>query len=271
MAQSYTGEMFDLSGKTAVVTGGAGVIGTDLAVALARAGARVALWDVRDDALAAAAERIRQESGRRECVLAQKVDLMSEDSLRAGIAEVLAAWGRFELLVNACGGNRGKSPLETDMQQFEFILKLNLIAGCFLPLKIIAAYWMREKIKGCVINIASMASYVPLSGVWAYSAAKAAVLNQTMAAAKELAPHGIRVNAIAPGFFLGEQNRRLLVNEDGSLTERGQAVVAHTPFGRFGEAHELVGAVLFLASEKAAGFVTGVTVPIDGGYLIQNI
>ena len=117
-----------------------------------------------------------------------------------------------------------------------------------------------------------MSSYVPLSGVWAYDAAKAGVLNLTMALAKEFAPHKIRVNAIAPGFFLGKQNRRLLIDEKtGDLTERGRAVIEHTPFGRFGEPEELSGAVLFLASRKASGFVTGVCIPIDGGYLVHNI
>jgi NAD(P)-dependent dehydrogenase (short-subunit alcohol dehydrogenase family) len=157
------------------------------------------------------------------------------------------------------------------MDNYEFVLKLNLIAGCFLPMKIVAAKWIDEGVKGSIINIASMSSYVPLSGVWAYDAAKAAVMNQTMAAAAEFAPHGIRVNAIAPGFFLGDQNRRLLTNEDGSLTERGNQVIAHTPYGRFGEPHELMGTILFLASDGAAGFVTGVTVPVDGGYLVHNI
>jgi NAD(P)-dependent dehydrogenase (short-subunit alcohol dehydrogenase family) len=129
---------------------------------------------------------------------------------------------------------------------------------------------MEEKIPGAVINIASMGSYIPLSGGWAYSAAKAAVMNQTVAHARELAPHGIRVNAIAPGFFLGKQNRRLLVNEDGTPTPRGQSVLAHTPMGRFGDAADLVGAVVFLASE-ASSFVTGVTIPVDGGFLTHGI
>jgi NAD(P)-dependent dehydrogenase (short-subunit alcohol dehydrogenase family) len=117
-----------------------------------------------------------------------------------------------------------------------------------------------------------MTSYNPLSGVWGYDAAKAGVLNLTRATANEFAPHGIRVNAIAPGFFLGKQNRALLVDaETGKLTPRGQAIIARTPFGRFGEPEELVGATLFLASRKASGFVTGVSIPVDGGYLVHNI
>ena len=268
MAGEYLNKMFGLDGKTAVVTGGAGVLGSGMAAALARAGADVILWDIREDALKEAAAAIDEAAGRTDAAAWRATDLMNEDDLRAAVAEA----GDFQILLNGCGGNRGKSPLvETDMANYEFVLKLNLIAGCFLPTKIVAAKWIESGVKGAVINIASMSSYVPLSGVWAYDAAKAAVMNQTMAAAAELAPHGIRVNAIAPGFFLGEQNRRLLTNEDGTLTERGRQVIDHTPYGRFGEPGELMGTILFLASNEAAGFVTGVTVPVDGGYLVHNI
>lgn len=125
---------------------------------------------------------------------------------------------------------------------------------------------------GAIINMASMASYIPLSGVWAYDAAKSAVMNLTMACAKEFAPDNIRVNAIAPGFFIGKQNKALLIDEaTGGLTPRGKDVIAHTPTGRFGDASELAGVSLFLASDSAAGFVTGITVPVDGGYLVSNI
>ncbi len=117
-----------------------------------------------------------------------------------------------------------------------------------------------------------MSSYIPLSGIWAYDAAKTAVVSLTMATAKEFASQGIRVNALAPGFFIGKQNRALLIDEKtGDLTERGKKVISRTPFGRFGEASELAGALLFLASDSAAGFVTGVTIPVDGGYLVDNI
>ncbi len=264
----YLKNMFSLEGKTAVVTGGAGVLGTGMSVALAKAGANVILWDIRQDALDAAADLIRKESGRDDCATVRKTDLMDEDDMRAAIDEA----GDFQILLNACGGNKGKAALvEQDMETFQFVMKLNVEAGCFMPMKIVGKKWIDEGTKGCIINIASMASYVPLSGVWAYDAAKSATMNLTMGAAKEFAPHGIRVNAIAPGFFIGEQNRRLLTNEDGSLTERGQSVIDHTPYGRFGEPEELMGAVLYLASDGAAGFVTGITVPVDGGYLVQNI
>lgn len=264
----YLCKMFSLAGKKAVVTGGSGVLGTDMACAMARAGANVVLWASREDPLQASTERIKKETGRTDGIEYHKVDLMNEDGMLAAID----AAGDFQILLNACGGGRGKSPLiEQDMENFRFVMKLNVEAGCFLPMKVVAKRWIEKKVPGCIINIASMSSYVPLSGVWAYNAAKAAVKNLTEGAAKEFAPYGIRVNAIAPGFFLGEQNRRLLTNEDGSLTDRGKAVIAHTPFGRFGQAHELMGAVLYLCANEAAGFVTGITIPVDGGYLVQNI
>jgi NAD(P)-dependent dehydrogenase (short-subunit alcohol dehydrogenase family) len=266
-ACDYLCNMFSLIGKRAVVTGGGGVLGTDMAGALARAGAEVVLWDVREDALKAAADKINAACGRSAATY-RKVDLMNEAEMVAAID----AAGDFQILLNACGGNKGKSPLiEQDMETFRFVMKLNIEAGCFLPMKVVGKRWIDKQVKGCIINIASMSSYVPLSGVWAYDASKAAVKNLTEGAAKEFAPFGIRVNAIAPGFFLGEQNKRLLTNEDGSLTDRGKAVIAHTPAGRFGEASELMGAVLYLSSNQAAGFVTGITVPVDGGYLVQNI
>ena len=146
------------------------------------------------------------------------------------------------------------------------------MAGLVTPTKAFARYWISGSIKGNVIMMSSMTSYKPLSGVWAYDAAKAGVLNLTEGLAKELAPHGIRVNGIAPGFFIGNQNRALLIDENtGELTARGKSILARTPFGRFGEKSELRGAVIFLISNMASGFVTGVTIPVDGGYLTDNI
>ncbi len=272
MASGYVEQMFSLSGRTAVVTGGGGVLCSQMGEALARAGAAVILWDIRQDALDQKVAAIRQAAGPQARVAAVQVNLMEEASIQAAIEKSVALFGPVDVLVNGAGGNRGKSTLqEVKAEDVEFVLKLNLLAGCILPVKHFSRYWIEKKIKAAVVNIASMSSYNPLSGVYAYSAAKAAVMNQTMAQAKELAPYGIRVNAIAPGFLVAEQNRALLLNPDGSLTPRGQAVINHTPFGRFGEAHELMGAVLFLCSEKAAGFVSGITLPVDGGYLAWNI
>jgi NAD(P)-dependent dehydrogenase (short-subunit alcohol dehydrogenase family) len=271
---SYLDEMFGLDGKTVVLTGGGGAIAGAFSEALLKAGAKLALWDVVQEALDAAKERLSQSTGKGANIYCEKVDTTSEAEVERAIEATEKNLAAPNVLINAAGGNRGKSAfVDTDMEQFDFVLRLNLVAGLMVPTKVMAAYWIRRKVTGSIINMASMASYVPLSGVWAYDAAKAAVMNLTMAAAKEFAPHGIRVNALAPGFFIGKQNKDLLIKNDktGELTDRGKDVIAHTPAGRFGDVSELGGAVVFLASEAAAGFVTGITVPVDGGYLVQNI
>jgi NAD(P)-dependent dehydrogenase (short-subunit alcohol dehydrogenase family) len=273
-ATGYLEEMFGLSGTVAVITGGAGAIAAALGEALLRAGAAVALWghhrSTIDPAVARLAEAVPGSRGR---LFGFEADAGSEAGLGEALEATEGALGVPTLLVNGVGGNRGKSPLvEQDMKLFEEVLRLNLVAGLMVPTKVFAAYWIRRKVAGSIINLTSMSSYVPLSGVWAYDAAKAGVLNLTQASAKELAPHGIRVNAIAPGFFVGKQNRALLYDvETGELTARGQAIIAHTPYGRFGETSELAGALLFLASPRASGFVTGVSLPVDGGYLVDSI
>lgn len=268
----YLEKMFSLEGKTAVVTGGGGVLCSQMAEAMARAGANVILWDIRQEALDEKVAKIRTAIGDNKRANSVQVNLMDEKSIQEAIEKSVKLYGKVDILVNGAGGNRGKATLQdVKAEDIEFVLKLNLLAGCILPVKHFSKYWIEKKIKATVINIASMSSFNPLSGVYAYSAAKAAVMNQTVAQAKELAPHGIRVNAIAPGFLIADQNRALLLNPDGSLTARGQAVINHTPYGRFGEAHELMGTVLFLVSDQAAGFVSGITVPVDGGYLAFNI
>ena len=273
MCNPYMESLFGLEGRTAIITGGGGTLGTAIGSGLAQVGANIVLWDVREEALAEKVQVLRDQCGDEKRIDSVKVDLMSEDSIREALDVSVSKYGRVDILLNACGGNRGKCPLtEQKIEDFEFVLKLNLLAGCFTPTKVIAGYWIEKGIKGAIINIASMAGYNPLSGVWAYSAAKAAVMNQTMAAATELAPHGIRVNAIAPGFFLADQNRALLIDEStGEPTARGREVLARTPFGRFGEPEELAGVVILLASSGAGSFVSGVTVPIDGAYLCNNI
>ncbi len=273
---NYLESMFSFTGKTVAITGGGGVIAGALAEAFARAGAAVALLNRRLEtaeegrAGLCALEGLADAAGR---ILPLEADAASESSMRAALEATNTALGGPHVLVNCAGGNRGKSRfVDIDLALFEDIMRLNLMAGLVVPTKVTAAFWIEKGIRGNIINLASMASYVPLSGVWAYGAAKAAVLNLTMASAREFAPAGIRVNGIAPGFFLGKQNRALLVDEaTGGLTQRGLDVIAHTPFGRFGEVSELAGAGLFLASEAAAGFITGVTLPVDGGYLVHNI
>jgi NAD(P)-dependent dehydrogenase (short-subunit alcohol dehydrogenase family) len=270
---SYLERMFGLSGKTVAITGGGGTLGRSMAEALLQAGANVSLWDHTAQTHEAAVAWLTEASGSPERMGGTIVDAASEGSVEEAVRATEKEFGGLDVLINAAGGNRGRSAFaETDLAQFEFVLRLNLVAGLMVPTKIVCGRWIKEGKKGAVINIASMGSYVPLSGVWAYNAAKAGVLNLTMAAAKEFAPHGIRVNAIAPGFFIGKQNRALLIDErTGELTPRGKSVISRTPFGRFGETHELAGAVLYLASDAASGFVTGVCIPVDGGFLVDCI
>ena len=270
---SYLDDLFGLTGKTAIVSGGAGVIGTVMSEALLEVGANVVIWSRTRASVDQAVQKLATSEKFSAHLSGDQVDTGSESQVAAGLKATVERFGHPDILINAVGGNLSKAPIpETEIDQFEKVLHLNLIAGLMVPTKIVTAFWIENKIKGTIINLTSMASYNPLSGVYGYDAAKAGVLNLTQGAANELAPHGIRVNAIAPGFFLGKQNRALLVDrETGEYTPRGQAVINHTPYGRFGEAKEMVGATLFLASHKASGFVTGISIPVDGGYLAFNI
>jgi len=268
---SYLQKKFGLQGKTAIITGGGGTLCSAMAEGFANAGANVILWDIRAEAMEAKAQGIAESCGDASKVACVKVDLTNEDSITKALDESTGKFGSVDILLNGAGGNRGKGPLvDVNQNDFDFVLKLNLMAGCILPTKHVAKYWLDNNIKGVIINIASMAGFNPLSGVWAYSAAKAAVMNQTMAHAKEFAKYGIRVNALAPGFFIADQNRRLLLNEDGTETQRGKDVLAHTPMARFGEPDDLVAAAVFLAAD-GSGFVSGITLPVDGAYLCHNI
>ena len=272
---SYVEDMFGLEEITAVITGGGGVLPAAIAEALVKAGAKVSLWGrgksvSMDDARA----ELQEKTGIPDRVHCATVDTGITEDVRAGLEKTASEFAQPNLLVNGVGGNRGKCNfIDQDIKTFEQVLRLNLIAGLMIPTQEFAKYWIDNSVEGSIINISSMSSYIPLSGVWAYDAAKSAVLNLTMASAKEFAPYKIRVNGIAPGFFVGKQNKALLIKNEqtGELTERGQDIIDHTPFGRFGEADEVSGAVVFLASKEAAGFVTGVTIPVDGGYLVDNI
>ncbi len=272
---SYIEEMFSLKGRRIVMTGGAGGISAEIAVGLAKAGADICLWGRgTNHPMSEAVKDVRQAAGpgagRVEAIT---VDTGDSSACERAIAETETRIGAPDVLINGVGGNKGKSPfVNLDEKLFQEIIELNLMAGLVTPTRAFTRYWIARGIKGNVIMMSSMASYKPLSGVWAYGAAKAGVLNLTEALAKELAPHGIRVNGIAPGFFIGHQNRALLIDEKtGELTPRGKAIIAHTPFGRFGDKSELRGVVIFLISDKASSFVTGVTIPVDGGYLTDNI
>ncbi len=270
---SYLEDIFSLEGRTAVVSGGAGVIGTVMSDALLLAGANVVVWSRTRNSLDTFIQRYSDRPELLDKLLTTEVNASDERSVEKALDEAVSHFSTPEILINGVGGNRGKKPfVDIDVEEFKDVLDLNLIAGLVVSTKIFCRKWIDESIKGSIINLTSMTSYNPLSGVWAYNAAKSATLNLTMATANEFAKHGIRVNAIAPGFFLGKQNKALLVDEKtGEYTERGQAVIDRTPFKRFGEVSELAGATVFLASKEASGFVTGVSLPIDGGYLVHNI
>jgi NAD(P)-dependent dehydrogenase (short-subunit alcohol dehydrogenase family) len=250
---SDLGRWFGLDGQVAVVTGGTGVLGSAMAGGLAAAGARVAVLARRapDDGNGA---------------LALTADVLRRDEVIAARDLVLERWGRVDILVNAAGGNvpgatlePGASVFDLSEDAFRAAVDLNLV-GSLIPTQVFGS----AMTAGSIVNVSSMAAQRAVTRVVAYSAAKAAVENLTRWLAVELAP-AVRVNAIAPGFFIGEQNRRLLLDEDDELTERGRAIVGRTPAGRFGKADELVSALLWLCG-PGASFVTGTVVNVDGGF-----
>lgn len=269
-------ELFDFSGEIAVVTGGAGVLPGAMASTLLRAGCAVALWGRGSShPVENAVSQLMEETGvDGSRLIGITVDTGKEAEVQRALDETVSGLGEPTILVNGVGGNKGKSDfVDIDIETFDEVVTMNLLAGLVIPLKAFAKRWGEKQMPGTVINIASMTSYVPLSGVWAYIAAKSATKALTEGAAREFAPQGIRVNAIAPGFFIGHQNRKLLIKDDetGELTDRGKAILNRTPFGRFGEPGDMEGTTLYLASRKASGFVTGVTIPVDGGYLVDSI
>lgn len=266
--------LFDLSGEIAIVIGGTGVLGGALAEGLAAAGALVAILGRAAGRGEACAARIRGAGGSAAFFQA---DAMEPESLAAAHQAIQGGFGSPTVLVSAAGGNDA-SVTVTEERSFEKIrladwranFDLNLVGGALLPAQEFGPA-MCERGRGSIINIASVTAHLPLSRVVAYSASKAAVLNLSQFLAREWAPRGVRVNTITPGFFPAEQNRRLLFDEKGQPTSRAQSILGHTPMGRFGEPSELAGAAIFLASTAASGFVTGVDLRVDGGYLAMTI
>ncbi|MCA9059005.1 MAG: SDR family oxidoreductase [Planctomycetaceae bacterium] len=267
-------QLFDLSGETAVVIGGTGVLGGGMASALAAAGARVAVIGRSEERGMARVREIEQAGG---TAMFQSADALSVESLQAARDAINAQLGPVSVLVSAAGGNRPDATLppganfcQLSKDAWNAVFDLNLVGGALLPAQVFGETMLAEG-KGSIINIASMAGMIPLSRVVAYSAAKAAVINLTQFLAREWATRGVRVNAISPGFFPAEQNRALLFKEDGSYTERGGQIIGHTPMSRFGEAHELSGAVVWLAAHRASSFVTGQNIVVDGGFSSTTI
>lgn len=267
-------QLFSLEGEVAVVLGATGALGGAMAEALAGAGAAVAICGRSRERGQARVEAITAGGGRAAFF---EVDALDRKSLAQAHQQIDAALGPVSILVNAAGGNdpaatvTPQNPVEAiAIDAWRANFDLNLVGGALFPCQEFGPAMVRRS-KGSIINIASVSAHIPLSRVVAYSAAKAAVLSLTRFLAREWAPFGVRVNSITPGFFPAEQNRRLLYNEDGSPTERARAILGQTPMKRFGEPRELAGAVVFLASQAASGFVTGADICVDGGFLAQTI
>lgn len=269
----------DLHGKVAVVTGAGGVLCSHFAKVLARAGAKVALLDLNEEAAAAFAAEIVQEGG---TARAYACNVLNREICTAVAQQVEKDLGSCDILINGAGGNNPRAT--TDKEYFEigdidadtksffdlddegvgFVFNLNFL-GTLIPTQAFAKQMIGRE--GCsILNISSMNAYTPLTKIPAYSGAKAAISNFTQWLAVHFSHVGIRVNALAPGFFSTKQNAKLLWNEDGTPTARTGKILAATPMGRFGETEELEGALLFLINEKAASFITGVVLPIDGGF-----
>jgi len=273
MTGAVSGSPFAVAGRVAVVTGGYGVLGGAIAAGLARAGAAVAILGRRPEAAEAKAAAIRRDGGDASVLIA---DVLDEGRVRRARDELLEARGRIDILVNAAGGNvaRARSDnrpvFDVPLDALDEALRLNL-QGTLIP-SLIFGEAMGRQGSGCIVNISSMAARRALSGVLAYSIAKAGIDALTHWLAADLArTYGdkLRVNAIAPGFFVTEQNRDVLVQSDGSYTDRARAIIAHTPMGRLGTPGEIVGAVQWLCSDAAA-FVTGVVLPVDGGFSVSG-
>ncbi len=259
-----------LDGRVAIITGGAGVLGSAMAMGLATAGVKVAVLSRTASKVEAAVEQIQSAGGTAMPLVA---DVLDKAQLEQARDKVLETWGRIDILVNAAGGNMkgatimpSQSFFDLSVSDFQKVTDLNL-KGTVIP-SLVFGEAMAKTGKGSIVNISSMAAQRVITRVVGYSASKAAIDNFTRWMAVELAlkfGEGMRVNAIAPGFFIGEQNRRLLLNEDNTLTQRGQMIVDHTPMKRFGEPEELCGTLNWLCSEDSK-FVTGIVVPVDGGF-----
>ena len=264
----------DLSDKVVALTGAGGAIISQFAEAMALCGAKVALLDINYEAAKAVADRIGENA------LAIETNALSKDSIKAAKALINEKFGKVNFLVNGAGGNNPKATTDNeymtpdigeDVKTFfdldeaglKFVFDLN-ITSAFLVTQVFAEDMLETG--GNIINISSMKAYHPLTKIPAYSAAKAGISNFTEWLAVHFAPMGIRCNAIAPGFFVGNQNRALLFDKDGNPTPRSHKILSGTPMNRFGDVSELIGSLLFLADDGASGFITGIVIPVDGGF-----
>ena len=268
-------DLFELNQDVAAVIGGTGELGGLMAEALAAQGAKVAVIGRNAERGEARATKINEAGGEAKFFAA---DGLSGESLGEA-RDAISQWagGPTSVLVNAAGGNRPDATIppggdfcKLPLDAWRDVFDLNLVGGALLPSQVFAPAMIEAGV-GSIINIASMSGMIPLSRVVAYSAAKSAVINLTMWLAREWATTGVRVNAISPGFFPAEQNRKLLFNDDGSYTERGGQIIGHTPMARFGKPEELAGVAVWLASRKASSFVTGQNIAVDGGFASVTI
>ncbi len=270
----------DLSGKTAVVTGGGGVLGSHFCKALAGAGAKVAILGRTLENCETVAEEIKNDGGE---AIGLSCDVTDKSSVEAAREKINETFGTCDILVNGAGGNNPSASTDDeyldldklddpDVKDFfaldadgiDFVFKLNFL-GTLIPSQIFGKD-MAPKEHATVINISSMNAYTPLTKIPAYSGAKSSVTNFTQWLSVYLSKTGVRVNGIAPGFLATKQNKDLLFDKDGNLTDRSHKIISATPMGRFGEPEELLGTLLYLADHEASGFVTGITIPVDGGF-----
>ena len=263
-------KLFDITGNVTVITGGTGVLGRAIAEYLALEGAKVIILGRKEDVGNTIASEIIAKGG---CCEFMKTDVMDRDAVKKNCDDILARYGRIDTLLNAAGGNMPGATIPPDktffdlqVDQFQTVLNLNL-TGTVIPTQVFLEPMVKQG-KGNIINFSSMAAFRPMTRVAGYAAAKAGISNFTAFMATECAKkfgEGIRVNAIAPGFFITEQNRSLLTNPDGTYTQRGQDVIRQTPFGRMGDPEELCGTIHYLISD-ASKFVTGTVAVVDGGF-----
>lgn len=270
----------DLNGKVCVITGGAGVLGSAMVKAIASVGAKIAIADINKEVAGKVAAEIAAESGSQ--VIGVEANVLDKNSLEAAKAEINEKLGDIDILINGAGGNSPQATTKVEqildenldhledtfygleMEGFDKVYALNF-KGTLLPTMVFTRDMLNKK-KGVVLNVSSMNSYKPLTKIPAYSAAKASINNFTEWLSVHLAKVGIRVNAVAPGFFITHQNRFLVMDEKtGSYSPRGQKIVDNTPMGKFGEPEDLQGATLFLISD-VSNFITGIVIPVDGGY-----
>lgn len=274
----------DLTGKIAIVTGGGGILCSVFAEALAQCGAKVSVWDLDVEAAEKVALKIREKGG---AAISCKCNVLQKESIQAALAETTEKFGPCSILINGAGGNNPRGTIDDeqydannpdlanvrtffklDLDGFKFVNDLNLL-GTLIPTQVITEQMVANG-GGSIVNMSSISSFAPLTKVLGYDTAKAAVSNLTMWLAVYFAKSGIRVNALAPGFFVTNQNRDLLFTADGMPTGRTKKILHKTPMDRFGEPEELVGGMLYLVSDEAASFVSGVVLPIDGGFMAYS-